>query len=286
MAGIVLAALSAVAHGWLAIFVSYAYAAGVNTVTALALRFGLAALLFVCLVLWNGTWAVRLRYVAALLLLGAVGYAGVAGLYFYALKLLPVSLAVLSFYAYPAMVCLLAAAVGQENLTYAKLKALTAAIAGLVLVVGPGLKHQGEWRGVVAALVAALLYSVYLLMGTRLVGSVPPEVAAAGVCTGAALSSLFAGLGTGSLDLSFSPTGWLAILGVAMVGTFLAVACLFAALRRIGASHTAIIGSLEPTVAVVLSGLLLGDHLTWWQVVGFWGILWGAGVLALHGSGN
>ncbi|MBC7105205.1 MAG: EamA family transporter [Firmicutes bacterium] len=249
-----------------------------------AVRFGRTP--FACLALWGGVRGVRPRDAAALLLLGGVVYAAVAGLYFYALKVVPVSLAVLSFYVYPALVCLLAAAAGQERLGRTKLTALAVATAGLVMVVGPGLKYQGAWYGVAAALGAALLYAVYLVMGTGLVRSVPPEWAATGVCTGAALSWLGIGLGTGSLDLDFSPGGWLAIAGASVVGTFLGVAWLFAALRRIGASQTAIAGSLEPTVAVALSGLLLGEHLTWWQVVGFWGILGGVGALALYGGGN
>ena len=76
--GVFFVALSAVAFAFLPIFVKYAYANGVSTLTMLALRFSLAsAVLCLIMRLCRETWPTCGR-LPALIAMGGLGYAGMS----------------------------------------------------------------------------------------------------------------------------------------------------------------------------------------------------------------
>ena len=71
----------------------------------------------------------------------------------------------------------------------------------------------------------------------------------------------------------------MAVLALSLLGTVLAYLTFFAGLKRIGASNTAIVSTLEPIVGVLLALMVLGESLTPLKTVG--GILIIAAVLLL-----
>ncbi len=86
------------------------------------------------------------------LLLGLV-LAVFAWAYFTAIRYVPVSLAVLLLYTYPAQVVLMTAVFGMERLTRARGLALGLAFAGVALAVGAS-PAAADWRGVGFGLLA------------------------------------------------------------------------------------------------------------------------------------
>ena len=61
---------------------------------------------------------------------------------------------------------------------------------------------------------------------------------------------------------------YLHALGMAVFSTVLPVFMTSAAIRRIGASKTALIGTLGPILTIFFGAWLLGEPLTWWQMGG------------------
>ena len=74
-------------------------------------------------------------------------------------------------------------------------------------------------------------------------------------------------------------SAWLALVGVALVGTVVAVSAFFAALERLGPSDTAVVSTVEPVVALSAAAVVLGERLGPVQVAG--GVLVLLAVLAL-----
>src|SRR5262249_44800545 len=85
--GIALVLISAIAFGATAIFARFAYADGVDVPTLLFLRFTLAGMLLLALLVARRLPVPRGRVLAGLLLLGAVGRVGQGLTFFYALTL-------------------------------------------------------------------------------------------------------------------------------------------------------------------------------------------------------
>src|ERR687895_1999562 len=110
---------SGAAFGAMAVFGKLAYDEGATVGTLLAVRFGLAAVMFWGLVLAGGAVrelrALAGRDVSLGLALGGCGYAIQAGCYFAALQRIDASLLSLLLYTFPAMVAGAAVTLGRER---------------------------------------------------------------------------------------------------------------------------------------------------------------------------
>ena len=257
VSGIVAVAASALCFGAMPVFARRAYQDGVDPRTLLLLRFAAAAAVMWVLVAWRGTRLPRGRALYTLVGMGAIGYAGQAFSYFTALTLASAGLVSLLLYTYPALVALLSWAVLRHPLSRLQLAALAMALLGSLLTIGRA--GDGAPLGIALGLLAALIYSVYILVGARLPAGISPTASTAVVTTSAAAVYAAVGAATG-VRLPASASGWLAILAVAVVGTVLAIALFLAGLERLGAVRTSVYSTLEPAFTVGLAVLLLGEE--------------------------
>ena len=90
--GLLLIVISAVSFGVMPVFAHFAYAAGTAPITLLLLRFGIAAVVMGALMLVRKEPFPRGRVLLGLVLMGAVGYAGVSLAYFLALTMVSAGL--------------------------------------------------------------------------------------------------------------------------------------------------------------------------------------------------
>ncbi len=255
--GILLVIISAASFGTLAILGRYAYAAGMDTFTMLFLRFGLAAVLMGALLYARGERLPRGAALGKLAGMGAIGYVGQAFCYLSALQYASAGLVALLLYLYPAFVALLSVLVLGERLGRRRLLALGLALLGTALTVGPA---GGQWQGILLAVAAAVIYSVYIIVGAgvmKLVSAVQSSTvifaSAGAVYGGLALSS--------GLHLPSSPSGWLVVAALVLVATVIPVVTFLAGLERIGPTNAAMYSTLEPVVTVLLAALLFGETL-------------------------
>ena len=276
---------SGATFGAMAIFGKLAYGEGATAGTLLAVRFGLAALLFWALVAGGRARrelpSLSRRDVVTGLALGACGYSLQAGAFFAALERIDASLLSLMLYTFPAMVAAAAVALGRDRVDARRLVALVLSLGGLVLVVAGAGAGSLDPLGAALGLLAAVVYSTYILVSQGVVGRVSPQLLSALVCSGAAVS-----LFTGSALLGqFRPAevtvagwGWLAC--IAVVSTVVSVSLFFAGLKRVGPTTASILATVEPLVTVVLAFLVFGETLGPVQILG--GALVLAAVLALN----
>ena len=114
-------------------------------------------------------------------------------------------------------------------------------------------------------LASATSFAIYLLTSARIVRRTDALTNGAWVAAGAAISLLTQGAVTGGLRAPGS-SWWL--LGLNGLATAAAFALMFAALKRLGPSLTAVVMTLEALSAVVLGALLLHERVIAIQVVG------------------
>jgi len=260
---------SAAGFGALPVLGKAAYDAGLGPLALLWGRFGLATVAFWLLVLF----AVKparppARYVVAGLLMGALGYAVEAGLFFVALERIDASLVELLLYAYPAVVTAVALGSGQEAPAPRLLAALALATLGVVGVLAGSLAGGVDPAGLALGLSAAAVYGGYVLAGERVVAAVHPVLLAALAATGATASFTVAGLVHGGLPHPRTAGAWTAVAAIAAVATVIPMAALFAGIERVGAPTASIVSTFEPVVTVVLAGLFLGETLSLVEAAG------------------
>ena len=267
--GALLVAASAAAFGALPIFARLAYAAGVDLYGILVPRFAIGAMMLALIAMARGLHWPRGRTLVAALAMGGLGYTGQSFLYFSALQYADASLVALLLYSFPFIVALLAAVFLHERLDRARIIALGAAGAGLVMTIGGG---HGAPLGIALGLGAALVYAVYIIVGSQVLREVDPITSSCVICTAAAISYSLIAIGRGfagaQTSWPASVHGWLPVLALAVVSTVLAIGAFFAGLQRLGATPTSVLSTLEPVVSVALAALVLNERLGALQLLG------------------
>jgi drug/metabolite transporter (DMT)-like permease len=271
--GIAFVVTSAIAFGAMAILARFAFASGVDTTTLLALRFTLAAGVMLAVLRARGLSLPRGSTLGVLVVLGAAGYGGQAICYFTALKLAPAGLAALLLYLHPALVAVLAATFLHERLTATKLAALAIALAGTLLTIGPAIggDHLALAPNVLAGLgfatASAAFYAVYIIVASwvgRRADTMPMSTV---VIASAAAVFVIASFLRGP-QWPGTAAGWLAVAGIALLSTVLAITLYFAGLARIGPVRASTLSNVEPLCTVILAAWLLDETIAPLQLAG------------------
>ena len=256
---------SAAGFGAMPILAKLAYAEGVDLPSMLFLRFALAGVLMAVLMRLRGMRWPHGRTLLLLVAMGSLGYVGQSFCYFAALQHATAGLTALLLYLYPAIVTVLAAILTRRRLSLLRLLAVAAALLGSGLAIGGSL--AGSPLGILLGVAAAMIYSIYILVGERvtpLAGAMPSSTVI--MLAAAAVFGLMA-FSQGAA-LPASPVAWAAIGGIALLSTVVAMITFFAGMARLGAADAATLSTLEPLVTVILAAVFLGEQVGGWQLAG------------------
>ena len=256
---------SALCFGSMAVFARMAYASGIDIPTLLLLRFTMAAVLMWTLLLAKGEKLPKGKGMVMLVAMGAIGYAGQAFSYFTALTLASAGLVSLLLYLFPAIVAILSRIVFRHPLTRMQIAAVVVALAGSVLTIGKA--GDGKPLGIFFGILAAFIYSVYILAGSRFPKDVTPT-ASTTVITSAAAVTYAVVVAVKGFHPPGTGMGWLAVVAIALVCTVLAILFFFEGLARVGAVRASVFSTVEPVFTVVLAAILLGEAITPMRVLG------------------
>ncbi len=270
---------------------------GFIAVLAAAVDLGAEALAFLRLALAAATLALVAllarrslrpgRELPGLVLLGIVQGAHWL-LFFEAVKLGSVALAVLTFFTAPILLAVVAPLFLPERLSYVALGGVLVGGAGIALVVLGGNGGGGGFSplAVAAGFGSAATYAALVVISKRLLlDDVPPLTVAFWDCLVGALAIapilLFAG--------RVLPSGageWWAVFALGVVFTGLSTLAYAALLRHVTAQAAGILTFLEPVAAVLLAATLLDEPLSAGTLAGG-GLVLAAGlaVVALEPAG-
>jgi drug/metabolite transporter (DMT)-like permease len=269
--GVLLALVSAASFSTLGLFARLVYSEGFSVPQALAWRFTVAAAILWTLVgasaRKGGTPRKPLgRKMVPVLLLGILGFAPQAGLYFVTLRFLDPGITSLLLYLYPSFVILLAFAVLGRKPNRIQVISLALSLTGCAITFfKPG---NYPLVGLALGLLVAVTYAGYLVASDKVLSGVDPIRATAVIMLAAAAIYWIIAAATGPLMAPTSLASIAGILGMAVFATVLAITTLFASMGAIGASDTSLFSTVEPVLTVVLSAILLGERLGPAQTVG------------------
>jgi drug/metabolite transporter (DMT)-like permease len=263
--GVFLILISGISFGAAAIFARFAYEAGTDPITLLFLRFGIASIGMILMMLVRRLPLPRGQILLGLVLMGALGYVGQSFCYFTALTLVSAGLVALLLYLYPAIVTVLAMLILKDPISKWKTLALLFALIGTVLTIGP--VGGGQPLGIVLGLGAAFIYSIYILVGSKITKPGTAIQSSTVIITSAAV--VF-GVLIAIRGASFPTTffGWSSASALALISTVLAIVTFLAGLERVGPTNAATLSTIEPVVTVVLAALILDESITPLRILG------------------
>lgn len=265
MLGICLILISAAAFGAMAIFAKFAYLSGISTNSLLFLRFSIAVIVMLPIALLQKRKFPNGKDLYMLIAMGAIGYAGVSYCYFKALTLIPPSLVAILLYLYPIFVAILSIFFLNEIFTKNKFFALFLAISGTILVIG--FNTSGNIKGIMLGIGAALIYSVYTIVGARVMKQNDIFTSTLVVIVSAACVYFLYNIKSGFFfpkTISF----WLNIMAIAIISTAAAIYTYFHGMKLSGAVNAAMLSTFEPVTTMVLASVFLGQHIGWLQMTG------------------
>ncbi|MDQ5973332.1 MAG: Unannotated protein [Actinomycetota bacterium] len=272
---------------------------GIDPARLSQLRVTLAFLILLVVVAITRPSALRVRRkeIPVLLAFGILGIAMTQYLYFVAINLLPVGIALLIEFTAPIMVALWFR-FGMHQAVNRKVWAgLALALTGLALVgqVWKGFTLDG--LGVIAAFGAAAALALYYLLGDRQVRQPEPRDPVSLTMWGFGAAALFWAIAQPWWSFPWTaltgdgyPLGadgaavpiWLLCSYMVILGTVVPFWLVVVSLQHINASQASVIGMTEPLLASLIAWVALGEVLTPVQIVGAVVVL--AGVLLAERS--
>lgn len=249
-----------------------------------------AALILLTFALIKGKDQLRARRdeLKDLIIFGVVGVAAVTSFYFFAIKYLFVSVALIIEFTASIWIALYLKFVKKKYISPIMWVGIACAFSGLILVSQIWSSSSLSPIGVLAALADAIALSYYFLTADRLTQ------------TRSSLSLMTWGIGvaaifwtiilpwwnfpfeylTKSFSLSgnlsnYSAPGWVLILWIIIVGTVIPYLLTVTGIRELSAGTSSVIGMIEPIFAGVIAWILLNEALSGIQLIGCVVVLFG-----------
>ncbi len=191
-------------------------------------------------------------------------------LLFEAYKHTTISVATLSYYFAPVIVTVVCPILFRERLTGKQLLCFVMSTAGLVLIIGGGGAEGGDNHalGIFLGVGAAVFYATVILLN-KFIKNVAGIHRTLFQFLAAIVLLLPYVLFTGGTHLELlDGKGWLCLLIVGLVHTGITYCMYFSALKELKGQEVAILSYLDPLIAVVVSVMILGESITFFQLIG------------------
>jgi len=276
-AGAIVAFTAAVFFSTKAIFVKLTYLYGADAITSLALRMIMALPMLLALAWYStrgGTRPLTRADWKNVLLLGFVGYYLSSLLDFMGLEYITASLERLILFLYPTIVALISWLFLKRPIGAKGIAALALSYVGIAISFGRDLHDTGDTTAVLIGggfvFACTVTYAIYIVGSGEMVGRIGALRFAAFAATVSAVCCVVQFALTRPLSAAFEfplPVYGYS-LAMAVIATVLPVILTAKAIQMIGAPKVAIIGAVGPVATIVLAWWLLGETISWEQIVG------------------
>jgi drug/metabolite transporter (DMT)-like permease len=294
MLGIALVLAASLGFASKAIFIklSYQVDGSIDAITVMALRMLLALPFFLITALFyrrrQGQSELTRGDYARILYLGFMGYYLSSYLDLSGLHHISAGLERLILYLYPTFVVLLSAYLSRRRVRQREVTALLLSYLGIAMVFyfELGLAGDSVLTGSLLVTAAAFSFALFMIGSHGAVRRIGAARFTAYSMTVATLLTLGHYLAVHGVENLRQPAPfYLYGLNLAMLGTVLPAFMMNAGLQRVGASSTAILGSIGPIMTLGLAYLYLGEPLTPLQLGGTLLILAGVYAASRRGAG-
>lgn len=280
--GLWLAVGAALCFSVKAIFVKLAYPYGVGPIALLTLRMGFALPVFAVAAVRGARGATPLgaRDLWALAGLGFIGYYAASVLDFLGLQYVTAGLERLILFTYPTLTLVFAVFAFGRPFDRRDLLALGMTWLGVGLAFAHDLDLSGDASAVLLGsgyvLLSAVCYAAYLAGAGEIVARVGSVRASAVASCVSALAVFAHFAATRPLSELAQPAEVIALgAGMGIICTVLPVFMLMAAIKRLGAARTAVVGTVGPVITIALGALLLDESISALQLAGTALVLFG-----------
>lgn len=178
--------------------------------------------------------------------------------------------ATLGYYFAPVFVMLLSPFVLKEPLSIRKIACVTVAVIGLVFIVGDGLSASktDDLLGLFYGLIAAAFYAALLLLNKfiKAIEKLELTIFQLGITALLLMPYVFLSSGFGIFHVASSSIPFIFILGIFNTG--IGFWLFFSGMENLKGQSIAMLSYVDPFVAILISALILQEHMTMLQMLG------------------
>lgn len=178
--------------------------------------------------------------------------------------------ATLGYYFAPVFVMILSPFILKEQLPVKKIICIGIAIIGMLMIVGNGVSASGteDLLGIFFGLLAAACYAALMLLNKfiRLMGKLEITIIQLGITALLLLPYVFLTEGFGVFGVSRSSVPFIIILGI--VNTGIGFWLFFSGMEKLKGQSIAMLSYVDPFVAILISAVILREHMTLVQILG------------------
>ena len=189
---------------------------------------------------------------------------------FEAFRYTSISLATISYYFAPVIVTVVCPILFHEKMTGRQLLCFVMSTLGLALIMNvfEASPAAGDTLGIFYGLLAAVFYAMFIILNKYIksVGSMERSFYQFGIAAVVILP--YTAWGEGVHLLSLDSAGWSALLIICLIHTVIMHYAYFQALGQLTGQEVAILGYIDPLVAVIISYFCLQEPLTISQAAG------------------
>jgi len=178
--------------------------------------------------------------------------------------------ATLGYYFAPVFVMILSPFILKEQLPVKKIICIGIAIIGMLMIVGNGVSASGteDLLGIFFGLLAAACYAALMLLNKfiRLMGRLEITIIQLGITALLLLPYVFLTVGFGVFEVFKSSVPFIIILGI--VNTGIGFWLFFSGMEKLKGQSIAMLSYVDPFVAILISAVILREHMTIVQIIG------------------
>ncbi|MGG0454016.1 DMT family transporter [Priestia megaterium] len=178
--------------------------------------------------------------------------------------------ATLGYYFAPVFVMILSPFILKEQLPVKKIICIGIAIIGMLMIVGNGVSASGteDLLGIFFGLLAAACYAALMLLNKfiRLMGRLEITIIQLGITALLLLPYVFLTEGFGIFEVFKSSVPFIIILGI--VNTGIGFWLFFSGMEKLKGQSIAMLSYVDPFVAILISAVILREHMTIVQIIG------------------
>lgn len=245
--------------------------AGASVESILFFRYGFAVLLLgAFLMLRRQSFMVSWRQIGILLILGLL-YTASSTFLFEAYKYIASGLATTLVFLYPVLVAIIMVFLRVVP-SWPVWIAILATFVGVFIMTQNGSEQAISPLGIILSIGSALVYALFIVIINRskTIKNIPNSLltfyalSVGAIVFLAKILTSDTSITTGIVGCS----GWLNLIGLAILPTVVSTATLAVATRNIGATKASVLGVFEPITAILIGNLVFGEPLTTNIVVG------------------
>lgn len=265
--GHLLVLISTFGFGIVPLLAKFSLDQGMNAETILTYRFLIAGTFFIFYCLYKRIKLYTDMKTSIKLLMMGLLYALESSIFFVAFNHISPSIGQLIFQINPIMVAFGAYFVFRERITKNVIYALMFTAVGCTFLFWEPTAHVTT-LGVFLVFLSALFYTIYVIIGKKMLKDIPPMVVTTYTTVGCGIFLFAYSLINGKMMLVTAPNIMGVIATLSIFSTIISILTFAMGLRILGATKASIISAIEPVITVVLAFILFGETLNWIQMIG------------------